>query len=100
MGKKEPSWTNYIRGVIAQFDEKKGMDMAITTTVPIGGGLSSSAALEVAVYTLLMDMLGEKRDATRRALDCQKAENNWAGMPCGIMDQAIISLGEQVCVRV
>ena len=78
----------------------KRQDMAITTTVPIGGGLSSSAALEVAVYTLLMDMLGEKRDATRRALDCQKAENNWAGMPCGIMDQAIISLGEQVCVRV
>ena len=55
-------WANYAKGVIANFHAKdrleSGFDAAIVTSVPIGGGLSSSAALEVSFYTLLEELTG------------------------------------------
>ena len=87
----EPSWSNYVRGVVAGFQERglkiSGFDAVIDSTVPFGGGVSSSAALEVATATLLESIAGEKLDPIEKALLCQRAEHQFAGVPCGIMDQ-------------
>jgi galactokinase len=87
----EPAWSNYVRGVIAGFQrlglDPGGFDAVIDSDVPVGGGLSSSAALEVATATLLEAMLGRKLDPVDKALLCQQAEHEFAGVPCGIMDQ-------------
>lgn len=93
------SWLNYPLGVIAGFAQRAqppaGFDAMIHTTVPLGGGLSSSAALEVAVATLLEGMTAHVLDPVEKALLCQKAEHEFAGMPCGIMDQFISALGRR-----
>ncbi|KNC80379.1 galactokinase [Sphaeroforma arctica JP610] len=95
-GKVEPYWENYVRGVFAQFPNfHQGMDAFVHSNVPVGGGLSSSAALEVAIYTLLEQLSGDKRSLVQKSQDCQKAENNWAGVPCGIMDQTISAMGKK-----
>ncbi|MGC9034535.1 MAG: galactokinase [Verrucomicrobiia bacterium] len=92
-------WTNYIRGVINGFLELgakiPSLDVYMFSTVPIGGGVSSSAALEVAAATLLEAVSGKQIDKVQKALLCQKAEHTYAGMPCGIMDQFISVLGEK-----
>ena len=92
-----PKWGNYSRGVIAGFLERgvtlAGLDVMLRSTVPLGGGLSSSAALEVATATLLETVTGKKFDSVEKALLCQKAENNFAGVPCGIMDQFVSIMG-------
>jgi galactokinase len=69
-------------------------DAVIHSSVPLGGGLSSSAALEVATATLLEAMRGESLDPREKALLCQQAEHRFAGMPCGIMDQFSSVLGK------
>jgi galactokinase len=87
----DPAWANYIRGVVAGFQARGvnvgGFNAAIDSSVPIGGGLSSSAALEVATAVLLELMTGHTLDPIEKALLCQKAEHEYAGVPCGIMDQ-------------
>jgi len=89
------SWTNYIVGVIAQyvenFEDGLELSLAISSNVPLGGGLSSSASLEVAVAHWLEQLLGCKADPIQRALKCQTAEHVYANTPCGIMDQFISS---------
>jgi galactokinase len=72
-----------------------GMDVLIESTVPIGGGLSSSAALEVALATMLEAAVGETLDPRRKALLCRSAEHTYAGVPCGIMDQFICTLARE-----
>ena len=92
-------WANYPLGVIAGFLahglNPGGFDALIYSTVPLGGGLSSSAALEVSMATLLEIITGRKLDPVEKALLCQKAEHEYAGMPCGIMDQYISVLGQE-----
>jgi galactokinase len=92
-------WSNYPVGVIAGFLDRGaklgGFDALVHSTVPLGGGLSSSAALEVATATLLEAITGLKLDPVDKALLCQKAEHVYAGMPCGIMDQLISVMGKQ-----
>ena len=87
----EPSWSNYVRGVIAGFQREgvkvSGFDAIIDSTVPFGGGVSSSAALEVAAATFLEALAGQTLDRVEKALLCQRAEHEFAGVPCGIMDQ-------------
>ena len=87
----EPGWSNYVRGVIAGFQKRKqkvpGFDAVIESTLPYGGGLASSAALEVATATLLEAMTGQTLDPIAKAQLCQRAEHDFAGVPCGIMDQ-------------
>nr|CAD7585614.1 unnamed protein product [Timema genevievae] len=92
-----PKWANYVKGVLANFKAKvTGFDAVVASSVPIGGGLSSSAALEVAFYVFLEALTGHKtRKETDKALACQKAEHDFAGMPCGIMDQFIAVLAKQ-----
>ncbi len=93
------TWSNYPVGVIAGFLGRGlnpgGFDALIHSTVPLGGGLSSSAALEVSTATLLEAITGHKLDPVDKALLCQKAEHDYAGMPCGIMDQFISVMGQE-----
>jgi galactokinase len=93
------AWTNYPAGVLAGFLARgiplAGFDAMIHSTVPMGGGLSSSAALEVATATLLEAMTGRTLDPVEKALLCQQAEHQYAGVPCGIMDQFISVMGRK-----
>lgn len=96
---KKGSWSNYPLGVVAGLVGRgvkvPGFDALIHSTVPLGGGLSSSAALEVSTATLLEAITGQKLDPVEKALLCQKAEHEYAGMPCGIMDQFISVMGQK-----
>jgi galactokinase len=87
----DPPWSNYVRGVVAGFQDRGqkigGFSGVIDSTLPYGGGLASSAALEVAAATLLEALYGKVLDPMEKALLCQKAEHDFAGVPCGIMDQ-------------
>ncbi|KAI0210734.1 Galactokinase [Lamellibrachia satsuma] len=93
----KPSWANYVKGVIASYQGPQvSFDAVIMSSIPLGGGLSSSAALEVSTYTFLEAISPSKTPVSDRqkALDCQKAEHTFAGMPCGIMDQFISVMGK------
>jgi galactokinase len=93
------SWANYPAGVLAAFLARGtapgGFDAMIHSNVPLGGGLSSSAALEVATATLLEAITGKTLDPVEKALLCQQAEHQYAGVPCGIMDQFISVMGRK-----
>lgn len=93
------SWYNYPLGVLAGFRDLgqriPPLDVLVHSTVPLGGGLSSSAALEVSTATMLEAVTGKKLDPVEKALLCQKAEHQYAGMPCGIMDQFISVMGRE-----
>jgi galactokinase len=97
----EPGWANYARGVVAGFGARGlltpdlGLDALVISDVPLGGGLSSSAALEVATATLLEAALGKPLDPTEKARLCRQAEHDYARVPCGIMDQLISVLGDE-----
>jgi galactokinase len=92
-------WTKYVRGVMAGFQrlgvDVPGLDVLIDSDVPLGSGLSSSAALEVAVATLLESVTDRVLDPARKALLCQRAEHEFAGVPCGIMDQFASAMGRE-----
>lgn len=92
-------WTNYLRGVVAGFFERNsqpsGMDLLVHSAVPAGIGLSSSAALEVAMATLLEAVMGCSLDPLDKVLLCQRAEHRYAGVPCGIMDQFVASFARK-----
>ncbi len=95
----EPAWSNYVRGVVAGFQDRgarvPGFDAVIESSLPYGGGVASSAALEVAVATLLEKMSDCARSGVDKALLCQKAEHEFPGVPCGIMDQFTSVLAEE-----
>ena len=97
--KGEPSWSNYLRGALAAATDAglpaRGFDAVIDCTVPAGGGLSSSAAIEVATITVLEGLTGKKLDPAAKARAAQAAEHEFAGMPCGIMDQLISATGRE-----
>ena len=94
----EPKWSNYIRGVIRGFQDRghhiPGFDACILSSVPGGAGLSSSAALELATATFLEGLLDTRLDTKEKALLCQKAEHDFAHVPCGIMDQFASAFGK------
>ncbi len=84
-------WENYLQGVVAGFQSLgysiPTFEAVIDSNIPLGGGLSSSAALEVATATLLESLTGKTIGPEKKAILCQSAEQQYAGVPCGIMDQ-------------
>ena len=93
-----PKWSNYIRGVVRGFQDRghhiPGFDAYILSSVPGGAGLSSSAALECATATLLEGLLDTRLQTREKALLAQKAEHDFAHVPCGIMDQFASAFGK------
>ncbi|XP_055634467.1 galactokinase-like isoform X2 [Toxorhynchites rutilus septentrionalis] len=92
-----PKWLNYIKGVMFHYGQTiPGFNAVVNSNVPVGGGLSSSAALEVATMTFLEQLTGKKIErSSDKALICMKAEHTFANMPCGIMDQLISVCGQR-----
>lgn len=88
-------WEKYVLGVIWTLDISSGVDILVDGHVPSGAGLSSSAALEcsVAVGLNALFSLGKSLEDLARAT--QKAENDYVGMPCGIMDQSVSLMGRE-----
>jgi galactokinase len=98
-GKLLPTWARYPAGVAWALKslglQVTGMHCAFTSDVPIGAGLSSSAALEVG-FAVLWQALGKwKLDRMKIAQVCQRAENNYVGVSCGLMDQFASACGEE-----
>jgi galactokinase len=92
-------WANYPKGVLAGLLERGvkliGADILFDSDVPLGGGLSSSASLEVATALALCAVSGAPVPPPRElALLCQQAEHRFANSPCGIMDQSISVMGQ------
>lgn len=87
----EPAWANYVKGTAAMLMRRGielcGADLLILSDVPLGGGVSSSAALEVGTAKALLAVADEFLGPVDLALTCRLAEHEYAGSPCGIMDQ-------------
>jgi galactokinase len=90
----DPPWARYVAGVVAELRPAAGFRGTVATTLPLGGGLSSSAALEVAVALALG---APADDPTGLALLCQRAEQRASGVPCGVMDQLASVAGVDGC---
>lgn len=93
----KPAWASYVKGVMHQYRAPPlpGFRAVITSSVPLGGGLSSSASLEVAFYTFLQQIKPDDGDDVAKAVACQQAEHSHAGVPCGIMDQFVAVFGRE-----
>ena len=96
---RREGWSNYARGVLALLDRGgypiRGLDLAYAGNVPPGAGLSSSAAVEVAVATAANHLFDLRLPPLKLAQVCQRAEQEFAGTRCGLMDQLIAVLGQQ-----
>ncbi|MCL2559001.1 MAG: galactokinase [Turicibacter sp.] len=98
--KTDEPWSVYVKGVIAVFMEagyemKQGFNAYIAGNIPSGAGLSSSASLEVLIGLILSDLNGFEIDGITNAKLGQKAENDYVGVNCGIMDQFAIAMGKK-----
>ena len=91
-------WSDYVRAVAWVLERAglhlRGADLVISSNVPLGAGLSSSAAIEVSTAYALLDASGARIDRTELAKLCQRAENDFVGARCGIMDQFIACYGQ------
>jgi len=92
-------WFRYVLGVLSELENAGrfigGFSFTVGGDIPIGAGLSSSAAFETAVLTAMEGLYGFHMNDTEAALLCQRAENNFVGMNCGIMDQLISRAGRK-----
>lgn len=92
-------WANYLKGVMDEIQKLdfylSGMNILFTGNIPKGSGLSSSAALEVVTAYTIASLNQLKIQAVEMALLCQRAENRFVGVNCGIMDQYISRLGKK-----
>ena len=93
----EEMWRNYVRGTLKCLRESNtgfgGVNLAITGNVPQGAGLSSSASFEMAILKTIVDLYQLDLDGVTAALMGQRAENEFVGCQCGIMDQLVSALG-------
>ncbi|MDZ4700478.1 MAG: galactokinase [Rhodothermales bacterium] len=96
-GQVGSTWRHYVSGVVAEVNARTplphGFDAVIYGDVPLGSGLSSSAAIEVASLLALQAVYGLDVDPVEGALLCQRVEHRWIGLQCGIMDQFASRLG-------
>jgi len=95
----DAGWTKYVDGVVqalrAEGVHVGGADVLVSSAVPTGAGLSSSAALEVAVAAALSALAGAELDAGRLAQVAYRAETEFVGVPVGIMDQTVVACAEE-----
>jgi len=95
----EAKLANYISGVVVLMKQKgietHGFDAVITSTLPQGAGMSSSAALTTATALCMEALAKKKLEPFERALLCQHVEHEFAGVPCGIMDQLAVGMSQQ-----
>ncbi|PRY26706.1 galactokinase [Aliiruegeria haliotis] len=95
---KEGRWSDYVLGCLKFAAEtevaKTGVRIALITTLPMGAGLSSSAALEVASIKAVTELYGKQMSAVDTAIMARAVENDFVGMPCGIMDQFASAVGD------
>ncbi len=87
-------WEKYVLGVLWSLGITTGVDILVDGSVPSGAGLSSSAALECSVAVGLNALFSLERSKQDLARATQKAENDYVGMPCGIMDQSVSLMGQ------
>ncbi len=96
---EEHNWANYVKGVVDEFMKAGhivgGFELLIDSNMPLSSGLSSSASLEVLVSKVLDSLFNLGVTGVDMAVLSQKAENNYMGLKCGIMDQFIIANGEK-----
>ena len=94
-------WIDYVHGVAVMLQEDglttNGFDGVIHSTVPMSSGLSSSAALECAVATVFEAIGGWQLEPLQKAVLCQRAENRFVGVNCGILDQFTSTMGQAGC---
>ena len=88
-------WERYALGVLWAMGIKQGVDLLIDGNVPLGAGLSSSAALECSVATAMNHLFDLGFNLEELARLTQKAENQYVGVPCGIMDQSVSLMATQ-----
>ena len=93
--KSGEGWVRYVLGVIWALDIDRGVDIYIDGKVPLGAGLSSSAALECSVAVALNHLFQLRKDSKELALITQRAENEYVGVPCGIMDQSVSLMAKE-----
>jgi galactokinase len=93
----EPGWGRSVAGVIRALSDAGrrpvGADLVLASDVPLGAGLSLSAALEVAVAPALCEVAGFEMERSALAQACQRAEHMATGVPCGVMDQMVSLAG-------
>ena len=100
---RQDDWGNYPKGVIKELKDRghkvKGMDILFYSNLPDGAGLSSSAALEVLMAYIILYLENpekcEEIDRVEVSRLCQKVENQFIGVNCGIMDQFAVCLGKK-----
>ena len=97
---KENNWSNYVFGVFEILKQEGysipfGLNILLDSNIPLGSGLSSSAALLVLILYIANDMYNLNLDLKTIARLAQKTENEFCGLKCGIMDQAAIALGKK-----
>lgn len=94
----EGRWSDYLLGCLKAVAEAEvastGLRVALETTLPMGAGLSSSAALEVVSIKAALALYGREMNAVDVAIKARAVENDFVGMPCGIMDQFASSVGD------
>ena len=92
-------WVNYVAGTLqclmSHYPDLKGADMVVSGNVPQGAGLSSSASFEIAILRTFAELHNLPLDGVTAALIGQKAENEFVGCNCGIMDQLISAMGKE-----
>jgi len=98
--KRSESWANYPLGVLWALKEAglfpdSGFELILSTDLPLAAGLSSSAAVELATALALLQLSGHKLGKSDLARLCRRAENEFVGLPCGILDQGVSAYGEK-----
>lgn len=96
---KKDTWANYLMGVMDEIQKAgyvlQGANLVFISNIPKGAGLSSSAALEVVTALTMAKLNSLKIEPVEMALLCRRAENNFVGVSCGIMDQYVSCLGQK-----
>lgn len=97
---KDVSWTNYVLGVLVELRKlgvavPMGFEMTLESDLPFGAGMSSSAAVELATARALTGLAGVDLELAEYARLCRRAENEFVGVPCGILDQGVSAFGQK-----